>query len=126
MLDQIFLASKHNANPLNILVNLQLLCTQRGNELLVISQCLSIQSTAPSATIWPSFERGVLRSPILSGKGLLGGGGRDLYQSKAHPRLPNTSQYKVLLNLPTFIWNSNVKLCSQIRPFPRLGGKGWT
>ena len=39
--------------------------------------------------------------------------GRDLRQSKAHTRLPNISQHKVLLYLvPPFGRNSNVKLCS--------------
>ena len=38
-----FLAGRHNANQLNILVHLQLLCTKRGNELgLVTSQRQSI------------------------------------------------------------------------------------
>ena len=35
----------------------------------------------------------------------------DLHQSKAHPRLPNTPQYKVLLHLPQFCPNSNGKFC---------------
>ena len=47
------LSFKHNANTLNILVHLQLLCAQRGNELsLMTSQRLSIQSVAQSATVW--------------------------------------------------------------------------
>ena len=37
-------------------------------------------------------------------------GGWNLYQSKAHPRLPSTSHYKVLLYLTPFGRNSYVKL----------------
>ena len=45
---------------------------------------------------------------VFGGVGVLGD--RDLYQSKAHPRLPNTSQYKVLLYLLQFGRNYIVKL----------------
>ena len=64
-----FLANKHSVNPLNMLMHLQLLCAQRGKELgfsgrvekqqqtiessFMISQRMSIQSIAPSATVWP-------------------------------------------------------------------------
>ena len=54
--------------------------------------------------------------------------GWDLHQSKSHPRLPNTSQYKGLLYLPPFCRNSNVKLL--IRPLPpnptSVWGLRWT
>ena len=55
-----FLAGKHNANLLNILVHLQLLCAQRGRELgvrvqltggFMTSHRLSIQGIAPFATV---------------------------------------------------------------------------
>ena len=48
-----FFKLANDARALNILVHLQVLCAQRGNELgLVTSQRrLSIQSVAPSATI---------------------------------------------------------------------------
>ena len=47
-----FLADKHNANLMNILVHLQLLFAQRGNKSgLTTSQRLSIQSVAISATM---------------------------------------------------------------------------
>ena len=76
MLDT-FLAGKHNANPLNILVHLKLLCAQRGNELglcwrveqtigssLITSHCLKIQSVAPSAAVWPEFQCQIMPPPI--------------------------------------------------------------
>ena len=59
--------------------------------------------------------RGRLGIPNLGGLRELGG--RELRQSKAHPQLPYTSQYKVLLYPRSFGWNSNVKLCPPpIRP----------
>ena len=87
------------------------------------SQRLSFQSVAPS----PPFGRNL--------KGKLGGsptwevwrfrgelGDRELRQPKARSRLPNTYQYQVVLYLPPFSRNSNVKFCPTppIRP-PRLG-----
>ena len=66
----------------------------------------------------PNFEvRGVLA-------------GWDAHQTKAHPRLPNTSQYNVLLYLPTFGRNSNIKLDPPIRPLiwgvrVDIGGRKW-
>ena len=62
---------------------------------------------------------GALNSPILEVGEVLGRW--DLYQSKAHPRLPNTSHYKILLYLPPFGGNSNVKLWSQFAASPVLG-----
>ena len=51
-----FLTGKHNANSLNILMHLQLLCAQVGNELAFMSsQRLSIQSCALSAAVGPEF-----------------------------------------------------------------------
>ena len=47
--------------------------------------------------------------------------GLKVSQAKAHPRFPSSSQYKVLLYLPQFGWNSNVKF----RPPPLVGGGGW-
>ena len=44
-----------------------------------------------------------MRFPILGVGGVLGGW--DLYQSKVHPRLRTTSQYKVLLYAPPFCGN---------------------
>ena len=50
-------------------------------------------------------------------------GGRKLRQSKAHPRLRNTSPHKVLLYLPPFGRNSNVNFFNPIRPqFGDYGG----
>ena len=79
---------------------------------------LSVQSVAPSATVWPWFKAGVLRSQILRVMGVLVRW--DLHQSKARPRLPTASQYKVLLYLPPF--GPNVKLWPQFRP--PFGGWG--
>ena len=45
--EDILLAGKRNANPLNIL-----------------AQCNTIQSVAPSATIWPEFEKGSNRNIV--------------------------------------------------------------
>ena len=57
----IFLAGKHTANQLNILVHLQLRCAQRGNELgLVTSQRISIQCVAPSTTVWNNCKLSLL------------------------------------------------------------------
>ena len=71
------------------------------------------------------------RSTVISARKLcaprstkLGESGWELSQSKAHPRLPNTSQYKVVFNLPPFGRNWNVKLWS---PNSTLTlGSGWT
>ena len=52
-------------------------------------------------------------------------GDRELCQLKVRPRLPITSQYKVLLYLPPFDRNSNVKFWPPIRP-PHFGGLWWT
>ena len=60
---------------------------------------------------------GVLRSPILGFRGVLAGW--DSHQSKAHPRLPNTCQHKVLLYLPPIGRNSNLANSS---PIGGLGG----
>ena len=74
------------------------------------SYLTSVHTIGLSATVWPYFEGGVLGDPQFGGFGLLGVvTGRELRQLKAHPRLPNTSQYKVLLYLLPFGRNSNVK-----------------
>ena len=66
--------------------------------------------------------RGVLRSQILGVRVVLAGW--DFHQSKAHPRwLPNTCHYKVLLYLPPFGRNSNVRFWPTIRP-PIWGVRG--
>ena len=54
------------------------------------------------------IKRGLFEIQILGVGGVLACW--DVYQSKAHPRLPNISQCKVLLYLPPFGWNFNVKL----------------
>ena len=48
----------------------------------------------------------------------------DLHQSKARPQLPKTSQNKVLLYLPPYGSNSNVKLCPPPISTTALWGKG--
>ena len=48
--------------------------------------------------------------------------GRESRLSKVHTRLPNTCQYDVLLYLPPFGWNSNVKLWTPVRLPPPV----WT
>ena len=72
---------------------------------------------------WCNLKEGVLRSPILGFRGVLAGW--DLHQSKAHRGLPNTSQYNVLLYLPPFGRNYNVKLCP-LPQFDPIWGLGWT
>ena len=62
----------------------------------------------------PLYFRRYFRSPILDFRVVLGRW--DLYQSKAHPQFPNTSQYKVLLYLLPLGRNSNAKLGTPIRP----------
>ena len=62
----------------------------------------SIQSVAPSVTGWPSF--GVFGSQFW-GYGVMGElDGRELRQSKTHPRIPNTSQYKAFWALSAALW----------------------
>ena len=77
-----FLAVECGANPLDILVHLQLLW--------MTSQRLSIQSVAPSATVWPEYKGGVLGIPIV---GVWGVRGRELHQSKALSRLPHNTKF---------------------------------
>ena len=68
------------------------------------------------------IQRGSFGYPQFRGiRGALSGW--RLCQSKAHPRLPNSSQYKVLLYLPPFGRNSNVKLRSP-NSTPRSRGLG--
>ena len=77
------------------------------------SKCCSICYRL--AAIW----RGSFWDPNLRSQVVLRG--RDLYQSKAHPRLPITSKYKVLPYLPSFGRNSNVKLCPPPQIDPPFG-----
>ena len=105
-----FFAGKHNANPLNIFGAFATTMT---------SERLSIQSVAPAVTVWP-YWKGSFEIPIWR-LGLFGG--RDLYQSKSHPRLHNASQYKVLLCLLPFGRHSNVKLLLS-KSDPHLGVRG--
>ena len=65
------------------------------------------------------FKYGVLRSPMLGERWVLAGW--DLNQPKAHQGLPNTSEYKVLLYLPSFGLNSNVMLWPHPNYTPILG-----
>ena len=55
---------------------------------------------------------------------------RELHQSKAHPRLPNTFKYKALLDLPPFGWKSHVKIKPPLSPVwgirADLGGRNGT
>ena len=64
-----------------------------------------------------------MRASILGVRGELAPW--DLHQSKAHPRFPNTSKYKVLLYLPPYGRNSDVKLGPH-QFDPPLGWLGWT
>ena len=50
--------------------------------------------------------------------------GRELRPPKDHPRLPNTSHYKVLLYPPPFGRNSNVMLLLDNSTPSYLGGGG--
>ena len=76
----------------------------------MISQRLSIESIAYPLTFdrnlkgefWDPRLVMVVVMEVLAGWDYL-------HHLKAHPRLPNTSQNKVLLYLPTFGRNSNVK-----------------
>ena len=62
-----------------------------------------------------------MRSPILGVRGV--SAGWDLHQLKAHTRLRNTSQYKVLLYLLPFGHNSNIKYDLPIQHRPIFGGE---
>ena len=60
------------------------------------------------------FGRNLKCEYEISNFGGLAGCG--LYQPRAHPRFPNTSQYKILLYLQPYGRNSNVTLWYPIRP----------
>ena len=70
-----------------------------------------------------------IKAPISLGEHLwLRGelGGRELRQPKAHPRLPNMDQNKVLLYLPPF---GGIPMSNYGPEFdlpPQVGGLGWT
>ena len=80
------LTDKHNGNPLNILVHLQLLWLHDAYQFNVFLHLLY-----RLAVIWKGS------SPILGVRRVLEDW--DLHKSKAHPRLPNDYQYDVLLYL---------------------------
>ena len=99
-----FMAGKHNANPLEILVYLLLLCAQRGKVLgyswwVESSKQLKAYSWLHNAHQHKVFLRlptfghylkgRVWGSPILGFRAVLWG--RNLHQLKAHLRFPNTS-----------------------------------
>ena len=90
-----FYPANFNANPLNSLVHLQLLLLHYACQFKVLLHLL------PSGC---NLKRGFW-DPQFWWLGRW-----DLYQSKTHPRLPNTFQYKVLLDLPRFGRNSIVRL----------------
>ena len=93
------LAGKHSANRLNILVNLQLLCAQYGEELgATITPIESppthgfpipfYQSFAISA-VWPEFQCQIMPPTIRTPFGVRAEiGGRKWYQSKCRPTFP--------------------------------------
>ena len=83
MLDK-FSAGKPNANPLNILVLSQLLGLHTAYQFNELLRLLPFGRNL----------NGKLRVPNF--------GEWDLYSSKAHPRLPKTSQHNVLRYLPSF------------------------
>ena len=89
-----FLAGKHNANPLNIFGAFATTMTAKR---------LSIQSVAPSASVWLCF--GVCRSPILEVRE------SGFVPIESPSTIFNISQHKVLFYLSPFARNSNVKLC---------------
>ena len=83
-----FLAGKHNAHSMNILVNSQLHCdftTPTGSKCCFICFRLAVICRENLGI------RGVLRGPGFVPIG-------------AHPRRPSTFQYKDLLYLPLFVW----------------------
>ena len=96
---QFFYWANFNANPLNILVQLQLLWFHNTYQFKVL---LHLRPFGRNL-------KGKLWDPqCLRVTGVLAG--LDLQQSKAHPRLHNTGQYKVSLYLSPFGRNSNAKL----------------
>ena len=99
------LADKLNANPLNILVHLQLLWLHNAYQFQVL------------LPFGRNLKRQFWDTPFWGLGGVLAVW--DSHQSKAQPRLPNTFQYIVLLYLPPFGCNSNIKLW----PLTQLGGQ---
>ena len=74
---------------------MQLLCAQRGKESgLVTSQCISIKSVAPFATVWLESQCQIMACqfdtlPIAPVWGVMVDlDGRKWYQSKGHPHIP--------------------------------------
>ena len=87
------------------------------------SQCLSIQSVAPSAAFWLKTKGGLLRSSILGVSGVLERW--HLYQSKSHPDDFQTPINTTFCYLPPFGRNSNANSYAPSplsAPFAGLGG----
>ena len=100
-----FLAGKRNAN-------LQLLCLHSAYQFKVLLHLLPFGRYVRREFWDPHFGGGMWGEELWS---------RVLRQSKAHPRHPNTAQYKVVRYLQPFGQNSNVKFRPPIRP-PKLAG----